>query len=52
MFLKLFRSKQKQCLNCGKLFYKTNKTNDEFEMTYEISPCCNDDYIIVEEEQK
>jgi hypothetical protein len=40
----LFRRKQKRCLYCGNIFYKTKKTNDHFEMTSEISPCCNDDF--------
>jgi hypothetical protein len=49
-FWKLFRRRLKQCIRCGKTFYKPNKTNDEFEEIYEISPCCNDDFIVVKEE--
>jgi hypothetical protein len=47
----IFKRKRKQCCNCKKTFYKPESIvyvgilgND---MYFEVSPCCNESYIIV-----
>jgi hypothetical protein len=42
-----FLRRKKKCLNCGKTFYKAKVTNDQFEQTYKISPCCNSEYEMI-----
>lgn len=43
-----FKPKRKQCCKCYKTFFKTTVVYDPYyQVKWEVSPCCHDEWIIV-----